>query len=201
MRHPLAAALVFICSATPLLAQGSVEAGMSRAEVIARLGPPAAERSSGEDTYLFYQSACAPSCAANDLVVLRGGLVADAIFAAPSRGSSTRRAGAAGIEGSTLAEVADRAELRSGGIVLGVAPARLDPAPAPASRPYVEPGSLDAAPQEEDLAEPGALYPPFGDPLLHEATPLRVRTYVLPGTFEYAEPRQYRNLSPGPGSR
>jgi hypothetical protein len=199
MRHPLAAALVLACTATPVLAQGTIEAGMPRADVISTLGAPAAERSSGGATYLFFPSACSPACAANDLVVLKGGRVSDAIFVTPSRRYSPSRAPAVA-EGSTLAAVADRADLRRGGLVLSNRPAGLEPAPAPVPIAYAETAALTPARQDEDLAEPGALYPPFGDPLLHEARPLRVRTFVLPGTFEYAEPREYRDLSPGRGS-
>jgi hypothetical protein len=207
MRRSLIPGVLLACAAaTPLAAQETITAGMSRHEVVALLGDPAAERRSGDATFLFYASRCEPTCAANDLVVMRDGRVADAILVSPGRRYSTRGTatppdGDAGEHGDpALADAADRADLRRGGLVLADESRGLDPLPPPTVVRFRPAATLDGAAQEIDLAEPGALYPPFGDPLLHEARPLRVRTYVLPGTFEYAEPRRYRDLSPGSGS-
>jgi hypothetical protein len=87
MRWPLIASLALIATAAQVAAQAAatIAAGMPRDAVVARLGAPAAERASGGATYLFYASVCEPACAVNDLVVLRGGRVADAIFGSPER--------------------------------------------------------------------------------------------------------------------
>jgi len=82
MRCSLAASLVaLIIAAGPLRAQEPVSPGQTRDEVIARLGAPPAERASGDLTFLFYESACAPRCPLSDVVILRGGRVVDALVA------------------------------------------------------------------------------------------------------------------------
>lgn len=74
--------------ASPALAQDAIvriEPGMTRAQVIERLGRPATERASNGFTYLFYINGCERTCGMNDLVTLRGDSVTDAIFRAPNR--------------------------------------------------------------------------------------------------------------------
>jgi hypothetical protein len=84
-------ALMFIAAlavASPLVAQDAavvIDPGMTRAEVVERLGKPLNERKSGEHTYLFYRNGCEKSCGMNDLVVLDDGKVSDAIFRSPGR--------------------------------------------------------------------------------------------------------------------
>ena len=81
-------ALVLLLMSAPLGAQGTakvVSPGMSRAKVVAALGEPATVRTVAEFTYLFYQNSCGKRCGMNDLVVLRGDSVVDAIFRSPSR--------------------------------------------------------------------------------------------------------------------
>ena len=86
MRRLLVLALLSL--ALPLGAQGTakvVSPGMSRAKVVAVLGEPTIVRSAAEFTYMFYQNSCARACGMNDLVVLRGDSVVDAIFRSPTR--------------------------------------------------------------------------------------------------------------------
>jgi hypothetical protein len=86
MRRLLAFAIFAL--ALPLGAQGTakvVSPGMSRAKVVAALGEPATVRSVAEFTYLFYHNSCAKRCGMNDLVVLHGDSVVDAIFRSPGR--------------------------------------------------------------------------------------------------------------------
>lgn len=81
MRCLHAVSLVLLAAAAPLRAQEPVSPDQTREEVIARLGAPAAERASGDLTFLFYESACAPRCPLSDVVILRGGRVVDALVA------------------------------------------------------------------------------------------------------------------------
>jgi len=81
-------ALVAVGTPAPLGAQAPVSPDQTRAEVITRLGAPAAERAAGDLTFLIYESACAPRCAARDVVVLRGGRVVDALFASEGTGAA-----------------------------------------------------------------------------------------------------------------
>jgi hypothetical protein len=87
MRCLQAVSLALLAVAAPLRAQEPVSPDQTREDVIARLGAPAAERASGELTFLFYESACAPQCPLSDVVILRSGRVVDALVA--PRGSRT----------------------------------------------------------------------------------------------------------------
>jgi hypothetical protein len=59
---------------------GSIDPGMSKAEVIERLGKPVGERQSGQYRYLFYRNGCEVKCGMQDLVILQDDMVVDAIF-------------------------------------------------------------------------------------------------------------------------
>ncbi len=85
--------LLALTLATPAVAQVAtvqIDPGMTRAQVIERLGNPATERSSNGFTYLFFINGCERTCGMNDLVTLRGDSVVDAIFRAPQRTYSGR---------------------------------------------------------------------------------------------------------------
>lgn len=72
-------------SATAQSRVATIAPGMSRAQVVAALGQPAIARTASEFTYLFYQNECGKRCGINDLVVIRGDSVIDAIFRSPTR--------------------------------------------------------------------------------------------------------------------
>jgi hypothetical protein len=86
MRHLIAAALLSIPAAC-LSQEGprTVSPGMTRAQVVAALGQPAIQRTARDDTYMFYPNSCGRACGMNDLVVLQGDSVVDAIFRSPER--------------------------------------------------------------------------------------------------------------------
>lgn len=77
--------LALLIAPLPLLAQAVIDPGMPRAQVLARLGTPAVERTTGDATYLFYQNECHRTCGMSDVVLLDKGIVVDAVF------RSTRR--------------------------------------------------------------------------------------------------------------
>lgn len=82
----LAAASTAGAQGTDSTAQtGTVDPGMSRAQVVARLGRPTAERTAGQYTYLFYRNGCVRTCGMDDLVVLQHDAVVDAVFRSPNR--------------------------------------------------------------------------------------------------------------------
>src|SRR5687767_11408472 len=85
MRHLIALAL--LCVPTALLAQAdnTVSPGMTRAQVIAALGAPATQRSANGFTYMFYSNTCGRSCGMQDLVIMKGDSLADAIFRSANR--------------------------------------------------------------------------------------------------------------------
>jgi hypothetical protein len=58
----------------------SIDPGMTKSQVIERLGAPAAERTSGAYTYLFYQNGREYSVGMSDLVILQNNAVVNAVF-------------------------------------------------------------------------------------------------------------------------
>ena len=63
----------------------SIDPGMTQAQVAERLGAPAAVRTSGNFTYLFYKNNCVKQCGIDDLVILESDGVIDAVFRSPAR--------------------------------------------------------------------------------------------------------------------
>ena len=138
LRRNLLLALSLI--ATPLMAQearSSIDPGMTREEVVARLGKPLNERSSGTHTYMFYRNGCEKTCGMNDLVVLEDGKVVDAVFRNGVRsytGTSSSPAGAQTAKsGASAASAAARVRKAGrGGIVIAQPAPGEDDKPAPA---------------------------------------------------------------------
>lgn len=90
-----------IAAAAPLAAQdaaATVDPGMTRAEVVNRLGKPLNERKSGDHTYLYYRNGCEKTCGMNDLVILDGDKVTDAIFRSPNRHYSGNSSSPVGVK-------------------------------------------------------------------------------------------------------
>ncbi|HUF27250.1 MAG TPA: hypothetical protein VMM18_09760 [Gemmatimonadaceae bacterium] len=88
MRRTIVSLVLLAALAPAALAQmgvATVDPGMSKAEVIQALGSPAAERSAGDFTYLFFQNGCERECGMSDLVTLERDSVVDAIFRASWR--------------------------------------------------------------------------------------------------------------------
>ena len=85
MRHSLTFALLLF--AAPLSAQAAktIAPGMTKTQVVNTLGQPATARTVSDYTYLFYLNSCGKRCGMNDLVVLHGDSVVDAIFRSPNR--------------------------------------------------------------------------------------------------------------------
>lgn len=77
--------LLLLASALPLSAQVVIDPGMPKAQVVARLGAPAVERTTGDATFLFFRNDCHRTCGMNDIVVLNKGVVVDAIFRSAKR--------------------------------------------------------------------------------------------------------------------
>jgi len=63
----------------------SIDPGMTKEQVLARLGNPSEESHSGSFTYLLYNSDCGAKCRQDDLVVLERGVVTDAVFQSGKR--------------------------------------------------------------------------------------------------------------------
>ena len=128
LRSMLARSLRWIAVVAAIITLGSARAsaqsidpGMSRDEVVAQLGRPVGERTTGPRTYLFYRNGCEQRCGMHDLVVLESGGVVDAIF----RKAGRRYTG----ESSSPVAVAPRLTGRSGRAAGTTRPAAAAPAP------------------------------------------------------------------------
>jgi len=78
---------VLCVSASALGAQTSatIDPGMTREQVVAKIGESLSSRSYQGFTYLLYKNGCEKKCGMNDLVVLDSGKVVDAVFRAKGR--------------------------------------------------------------------------------------------------------------------
>jgi len=82
--------LIVLAAATiaiPAAAQtpSTIDPGMTRAQVVAKLGEPLSSHTYDGHTYLMYKNGCEKKCGMNDLVVLDSGKVVDAVFRSRAR--------------------------------------------------------------------------------------------------------------------
>lgn len=63
----------------------TIDPGMTREQVVAKLGQPLSAKTFESHTYLLYKNGCEKTCGMNDLVVLDSNKVVDAVFRSPSR--------------------------------------------------------------------------------------------------------------------
>ena len=133
-------------------AQRSIDPGMTQAQVVERLGEPAAVRATGNFTYLFYKNGCAKQCGMDDIVLLENDAVVDAVFRAPERSYTGKSSSPRAIP----AEVAARTRPGARDVpVDGVVQAGKPVEPAPAE---------EAKPKEEKAAEPATSGDPKSNP-------------------------------------
>ena len=85
MRRLIAIALLSVPSTLLAQADNTVSPGMTRAQVIAALGAPATQRSANGFTYMFYSNTCGRACGMQDLVIMKGDSLTDAIFRSTNR--------------------------------------------------------------------------------------------------------------------
>jgi hypothetical protein len=62
---------------------GTISPGMDHDQVVGVWGPPVAERTVGDWTYLYFRNGCEVSCGTFDVIFLQGGHVVDAIVRGP----------------------------------------------------------------------------------------------------------------------
>ena len=104
----------------------SIDPGMTKAQVIERLGPPFAERSSGAYTYLFYQNGREREAGMSDLIILQTDAVVDAIFRSTARQYTGRSSSPDGVMPANSAPSGERLAMPA-----PAAPVPASPAPAP----------------------------------------------------------------------
>ncbi len=86
----------------------SIDPGMTKSQVIERLGQPVAERSSGAYSYLFYQNGRERAVGMSDLVILQNDAVVDAIFRSPARQYTGRSSSPEGVMPANSAASGER---------------------------------------------------------------------------------------------
>jgi hypothetical protein len=129
-------------------APSTIDPGMTRAQVVAKLGEPLSARSYGGHEYLLYKNGCEKKCGMNDLVVLDSGKVIDAVFRSGARQYS-------GTSSSPKMILAADAKRGTG------APMKVPDAPAtkpdaPANKPDAAAKKPDAPPKKPDAPRPSA---------------------------------------------
>jgi hypothetical protein len=112
----------------------SIDPGMTRAQVVERLGQPAAVRSSGGSTYLFYKNGCVRACGIDDVVILEGDGVVDAIFRSSER-QYTGQSSSPRAVSATEAAHARRTVVQAGAPDTAAAATPVPPADTAATRP------------------------------------------------------------------
>jgi SmpA/OmlA family protein len=83
----IAFVLAVTVAASQAAGQGppTIDPGMTRAQVVAKLGEPMSTRTYDGHTYLLYKNGCERSCGMSDLVVLDSDKVVDAVFRSSAR--------------------------------------------------------------------------------------------------------------------
>jgi outer membrane protein assembly factor BamE (lipoprotein component of BamABCDE complex) len=85
MRNFARLALLMVAVAYSASAQASIDPGMTRDQVVAKLGKPTSEHSSGSATFLYYQNGQEKKMGMSDMVALDSGKVVDAVFRSSAR--------------------------------------------------------------------------------------------------------------------
>src|SRR5689334_4407788 len=176
MRLLMTAVLLTGGMAASLGAQGvAIDPGMTRDQVVAKLGEPLSVRMREGHTYLFYKNGCEKTCGMNDLVVLDSDKVVDAIFRAPGRkytgtGSSPRMIGEAeakrGSGGAPLTMPAGEAKPETKAAPAPkktapavAAPAKTEPTKAPAPKTAAAPTKTTNPPATKATVAPATKTP------------------------------------------
>jgi hypothetical protein len=149
-------ASLLVAVASSASAQASIDPGMTRDQVVAKLGKPASEHSSGTKTYLYYTNGQEKTVGMSDMVAIEDGKVVDAVFRSGSRKYS-------GMSSSPKPVSAEAAIVKGGGKP-SAKPMKMPPAPTKAAPPAVTKKATDtkkvatppakAVPPAKKLAEP-----------------------------------------------
>lgn len=91
------AAFTAVATQSAAQSDATIDPGMTREEVVGRLGKPVTESKTGNAWFMFYRNGCERSCGMNDLVILEDGKVVDAVFRSPSRHYSAASSSPTGV--------------------------------------------------------------------------------------------------------
>ena len=132
-------ALLVVAFAGNARAQGaSIDPGMTREQVIAKLGKPISEHTSGSRTYLYYSNGDEKKYGMHDFVMIEDGKVADAVF----RSEAHKYSG----KSSSPAPVSAEAAIAKGH------GGHVPPKPAPVERKPEPPAEKKAPPMKKEVA-------------------------------------------------
>jgi len=127
MRRIAFVASLLVAVASSANAQASIDHGMTKDQVIAKLGKPASEHSSGTKTFLYYANGQEKTVGMSDMVAIEDGKVVDAVF----RSSSRKYTGMS----SSPKPISAEAAIVKGGGKPSTKPMKLPPTPAKAVPP------------------------------------------------------------------
>jgi hypothetical protein len=165
---------------------------MTREQVVARLGSPAAVRTAGAFTYLFFANGCPRTCGMDDLVTLQDGRVTDAIFRGLGRRYTGRSSSPVGVV--PAATLGARAALVVGEPTALDAPAPAMVAPPARRAAATDPGSpVDTPAEPAERVSPRAAVPAAARPTLAGAEP---ETAPAPATGPTPAPAPARQSTP-----
>jgi outer membrane protein assembly factor BamE (lipoprotein component of BamABCDE complex) len=85
MRTFTLAAVLLVALAGSAAAQATIDPGMTKQQVIAKLGQPASEHSKGTSTYLYYRNGQEKKMGMSDMVAIENDKVVDAVFRSSQR--------------------------------------------------------------------------------------------------------------------
>lgn len=122
MKRAVMSLMLVAGSVAAAQAPRTIAPGMSRAEVVARLGAPLTTRTIDGSTYLFYPNGCERRCGMHDVVVLDSDRVVDAIFRSPARHYAGASSSPQALSGSVVRQAGAPRDLAV-------------PSPAPAASP------------------------------------------------------------------
>jgi outer membrane protein assembly factor BamE (lipoprotein component of BamABCDE complex) len=105
---PIIALLIAAAVGVQGAAAQSIDPGMTKGQVIERLGAPASERSTGPYTYLFYHNGRERTVGMSDLVILQNDNVVDAIFRSAERQYTGRSSSPEGVMPANSAPSGER---------------------------------------------------------------------------------------------
>jgi hypothetical protein len=160
MRTKLLLLSLAALTASPAAAQAVIDPGMTKAQVIAKLGPPAVVRTTDVATFLFYRNGSERRVGMNDVVILEDDKVVDAVLRSAARHYSGKSSSPAAIP----PEVARKAKATK-----AAPPAAPASASAAGGAPSAAPGGVvlpAAKAQQADRAKP---MPPARSAILDQA--------------------------------
>jgi hypothetical protein len=180
MRNASWIALLVVAVAGSAGAQaGSIDSGMTKDQVVARLGKPISEQSSGGSTYLYYSNGDEKKYGMHDMVALENGKVVDAVF----RSSARHYTG----KSSSPAAVAPEDAAAKGHGGRPMKPAPVEKKAAPPMKKEAPPMKKEPAPPAKKAEVPAKTGAPVKTAPAPKTPPA---TKAVPPTGRLSEPKQ-----------